>query len=78
MGVEGFGTRQFNGPTGIALDQSSPQNLYIADPGNKRIDVINTATGQFGTAFGDTAVLGADLRGLAVDAAAGYLYVVDD
>ncbi|MFZ2033909.1 MAG: NHL repeat-containing protein [Candidatus Dormiibacterota bacterium] len=77
-GSKGSGLGQFNGPTGIALDQSSPQNLYIADPGNKRVDVINTATGQFGTAFGGTGVLGADLRGLAVDAAAGYLYVVDD
>jgi DNA-binding beta-propeller fold protein YncE len=77
-GSKGSGPTQFNGPTGIALDQSSPQNLYIADPGNKRIDVINTATGQFGTAFGGTGILGADLRGLAVDAANGYLYVVDD
>jgi tripartite motif-containing protein 71 len=76
-GSSGSGAGQLNGPTGIALDQSSPQNLYIADPGNKRIDVINTGTGAFGTAFGGTH-LGADLRGVAVDAANGFVYVVDD
>jgi DNA-binding beta-propeller fold protein YncE len=76
-GSKGSGSTQFNGPTGIGLDQSSPQNLYVADPGNKRIDVINTSTGAFGTAFG-TGHLGADLRGLAVDSRNGFVDVVDD
>jgi tripartite motif-containing protein 71 len=76
-GSKGSGAIQFNGPTGIGLDQSSPQNLYVADPGNKRIDVINTSTGAFGTAFG-SGHLGADLRGLAVDSADGFIDVVDD
>jgi tripartite motif-containing protein 71 len=76
-GSLGSGQNQLNGPTGIALDQSTAQNLYIADPGNKRIDVINTSTGAFGTAFG-TSHLGADLRGVTIDAAGGFVYVVDD
>ena len=76
-GSLGSGQNQLNGPTGIALDQSTPQNLYIADPGNKRIDVINTSTGAFGTAFG-TSHLGADLRGVTIDATGGFVYVVDD
>jgi tripartite motif-containing protein 71 len=76
-GSKGSGSTQFNGPTGIGLDQSSPQNLYVADPGNKRIDVIDTSTGVFGTAFG-TSHLGADLRGLAVDTRNGFVDVVDD
>ena len=76
-GSFGSGTGQLNGPTGIGLDQAVPQNLYIADPGNHRIDVVNTSTGAFGTAFG-TGHLGADLRGVAVDATNGFVYVVDD
>jgi tripartite motif-containing protein 71 len=77
-GSLGSGANQFNGPTGMALDQSTPQNLYVADPGNNRIDVINTSTGAFGTSFGSKSTLGANLRGLAIDATNGFLYVVDD
>jgi tripartite motif-containing protein 71 len=77
-GSAGAGTGQFNGPTGIGLDQSTPQNLYVADPGNNRIDVINTSSGAFGTSFGSKSILGADLRGVAIDPVNGLLYVVDD
>jgi tripartite motif-containing protein 71 len=76
-GSPGSGADQLNGPTGIALDKSSPQNLYVADPGNKRIDVIDTGTGVFGTSFGGSH-LGADLRGVAVDSTNGFVDVVDD
>jgi tripartite motif-containing protein 71 len=76
-GSLGSGTPQLNGPTAIALDQGTPQNLYVADPGNHRIDVINTNTGSFGASFG-SGHLGADLRGVAIDAPNGFVYVVDD
>jgi tripartite motif-containing protein 71 len=77
-GSLGSGSNQFNGLTGIGLDQSTPQNLYVADPGNKRIDVINTSNGTFEPSFGGTNILKANLRGLAVDSVNHLVYIVDD
>lgn len=47
----GSGAGQTSKPQGLALDFSSGA-LYIADTGNNRIDVLDSATGDFQFAFG--------------------------
>jgi tripartite motif-containing protein 71 len=80
FGSKGSGTGQFNSPRGIAVDASN--NLYVADNYNSRIQEFTesgTFIRQFGSKgtgpgqFGPTA----DLRGVAIDNARGFIYVAD-
>jgi len=61
FGTPGDSSGQFNGPFGVAVDDSTPSNLYITDAGNHRvqkfrIDFVNgtityrTQFGSLGTA----------------------------
>jgi DNA-binding beta-propeller fold protein YncE len=47
----GSGAGQCENPQNITLDATA-QRLYVADQGNNRIDVFNSATGAFVKAFG--------------------------
>ncbi len=42
---------QLNAPGGLAFDKTG--NLYVADSGNNRVRVINTATGVISTVAGN-------------------------
>jgi tripartite motif-containing protein 71 len=64
---------------GIAIGPND--EIYLADPFNRRITVVDangTYLRQFGIAGSGACRLGGDLRGLAVDADNGWLYVVDN
>jgi DNA-binding beta-propeller fold protein YncE len=49
-GLYGGGVGQLGGPIGVALDGAG--SLYVADNGNSRISVFNTAGPSFSRAFG--------------------------
>jgi tripartite motif-containing protein 71 len=67
-------------PRGIAID--AQDRVYIADNWNHRVAVFNAA-GVFQFGFGSSGTApgqfgpGGDLRGVAVDSANGWVYVVD-
>jgi DNA-binding beta-propeller fold protein YncE len=81
----GSGNGQFRQPRGMAFDAQG--RLHVADQGNKRVQVFRvdsdrlTFLFKYGSAYvpggtGDQVVRG-DLRGLAIDKATGYSYLVD-
>jgi Tol biopolymer transport system component len=51
FGSSGSGAGQFRQPWGVAVDQASGDDVYVADTGNKRIDVFE-ASGKFVMAWG--------------------------
>jgi DNA-binding beta-propeller fold protein YncE len=81
----GTGNGQFKQPRGMSFDAHGW--LHVADQGNKRVQVFRvdadrlTFLYKYGSPFvsggtGDQVVRG-DLRGLAIDKAAGFSYLVD-
>ena len=64
---------------GIAIGPND--EIYLADPYNRRITVVDqngTYLRQFGIGGSGACRLGGDLRGVAVDADNGWVYVVDN
>jgi tripartite motif-containing protein 71 len=80
FGGNGAADGQFKQPRGLAFDAKN--HLYVVDNYNLRVQVFDTEGkflrkfGRKGTEPGDFAP-GADLRGLAIDKANGWLYAVD-
>jgi tripartite motif-containing protein 71 len=75
QGVELFSVSgtQVRTPRGIAVDANN--RVYVSDAGLRRVQVFDrnlTFVGSFGAG-----VLGADLRGVAIDKVNGWVYVVD-
>jgi len=71
----GSGDQQFDNPQGIDMDSSG--NIYVADSGNHRIQIIKTdgTWEHFGTAGSGPGQFAA-LEGMAVSSD-GYIYVLD-
>lgn len=80
FGTNGAADGQFKQPRGMGFDAQN--RLFVVDNYNLRVQVFDTEGrflskfGQRGTGAGQFAP-GADLRGLAVDKARGWVYVVD-
>ncbi len=80
FGSMGTGTGQFRQPRGMDIDGQG--RLYVADNYNGRVQVF-TATGAFVRQFGSRGSApgqfgnNPDLRGVAIDDANGWVYVVD-
>jgi tripartite motif-containing protein 71 len=79
IGTKGTGPGQLKQPRAMAFDGSG--RLYVADAYNVRVTVF-TASGQFLFSFGSQGTApqqftGSDLRGLSLDRAHGWVYVVD-
>lgn len=78
FGGNGAGAGQFNVARGIGVDAND--NVYIADNGNRRIQVFSR-DGVFLRSFGSGGTgagkFGYDLRGVAVDKDNGWVYVMD-
>ncbi|HEY3240547.1 MAG TPA: NHL repeat-containing protein [Acidimicrobiia bacterium] len=80
FGTNGTANGQFRQPRGMAFDAQN--RLFVVDNYNLRVQVFDaegtylTKFGSRGTAPGQFAP-GADLRGLAIDKARGWVYVVD-
>lgn len=71
VGREGFSAGRFRAPAGVAFDAAG--RLYVADPGNARVQVLDPKSGAV------IAILDSDLRlpTLAAIAADGTVYVSD-
>ena len=69
-------------PQGVALDAAG--NLYVVDMGNQRVQKYDMADAEWTTFAGETGVAGSgpgqfyNPRGIAVDHATGWVYVVDE
>jgi len=80
FGTQGTGNGQFRQPRGLAFDANN--RLYVVDNYNLRVQVFN-ADGTFVTKWGSKGTnpgqfsAGADLRGIAIDRANGWVYVVE-
>jgi hypothetical protein len=72
FGSPGSGDGQFQGPTGVAIQQASG-NVYVIDSGNARVEKF-TPTGSFISAFGQGRL--SSPRGIATDTL-GKVYVGD-
>jgi tripartite motif-containing protein 71 len=80
FGSKGSAPGQLKQPRAMAFDGSG--RLYVVDAYNSRISVF-TANGQFLFTFGSAGSApsqfsGTNLRGLSIDRAHGWIYVVDD
>jgi DNA-binding beta-propeller fold protein YncE len=85
FGMAGSGNGQFNGPTQIAVDNSSglPGDVYVLDAGNHRVEVFN-AKGEYQAQVGNADLEAADpslpagviVSGIAVDKS-GTLRIFD-
>ena len=74
FGSSGTGLGQFKDPRGMGMD--AQDNLYVADNGNKRIEVFSL--GANGATFlRSWTTPGGDYRGLTVDKANGWVYLVN-
>ena len=74
FGSSGSGPGQLKDPRGIGTDAAD--NVYVADAGNQRIQVF--AVGASGATFlRQWSVSGGDFRGLTVDRANGWVYLVN-
>lgn len=74
FGTAGTATGQFKDPRGLGMD--AQDNLYVADNGNKRIQVF--ALGASGATFlRSWSTPTGDYRGLTVDKANGWVYLVN-
>jgi len=83
FGTPGDSSGQFNGPFGVAVDDSTPSNLYITDAGNHRvqkfkIDLVN-GTYSYRTQFGSLGTAPNQFNGpMGIALGADYsVYVVD-
>jgi DNA-binding beta-propeller fold protein YncE len=85
FGTAGSGNGQLNGPTQIAVDNSSglPGDVYVLDAGNHRVEVFN-AKGEYQAQVGNADLeaaepslpAGAIVNGIAVDKS-GTLWIFD-
>jgi YD repeat-containing protein len=76
-GISGSGKAQFNGPVGIAINQTN-NDIYVADFGNNRIEELSSAGGWLAT-IGAKGTAGGDFsspEGLTIDSS-GDLWVAD-
>ncbi len=83
FGTPGDSSGQFNGPFGVAVDDSTPSNLYVTDAGNHRvqkfrIDFVN-GTYSYRTQFGSLGTAPNQFNGpMGIALGADYsVYVVD-
>ncbi len=83
-GRSGFSAGQFKTPRGLALDAND--NLYVVDASNKRVQVFDASNAGACPTFkyswtigthGESGNFHGDFRGIAVDKANGWVYVVD-
>jgi DNA-binding beta-propeller fold protein YncE len=77
-GLQGAGDGQFDGPQGIAVDQSDG-SVYVVDANNNRVEKFDAA-GNYLSQFGSTGSAEnqfAGPQGIAVDPTDGSVYVAD-
>jgi tripartite motif-containing protein 71 len=74
FGTAGTAPGQLKDPRGVAFDGAG--NLYVADSGNKRIEVFDLGSSS-ATFLRQWPVVGDNFRGLTVDAAHGWIYLVN-
>lgn len=74
FGTSGTGPGQLKDPRGIAFDAAG--NLYVADSGNKRIQVFSLGANG-ATLLRQWSVAGDNFRGLTVDRESGWVYLVN-
>jgi tripartite motif-containing protein 71 len=70
----GTGNGQLKDPRGVAFDAAG--NLYVADSGNKRIEVFSVGSNS-ATYLRQWPVVGDNFRGLSVDQENGWVYLVN-
>jgi DNA-binding beta-propeller fold protein YncE len=74
MGTAGSGPGQLKRLTGIEVDAAG--NVYVCDPGNWKVHVFGPS-GNWRFDIGNRTLFPGDMRGIAVDDAAGRLYVAN-
>ncbi len=77
-GILGSGKGQFNGPVGIAINQTN-NDIYVADYGNNRIEELSS-TGAWLSSIGSKGTTGGEFsspEGVTIDSS-GNVWVADD
>lgn len=82
FGAAGDSSGEFNGPFGVAIDDSTPQNVYITDAGNHRVEKFRRNTDNtfsYRTQFGSLGTAPNQFNGpMGIALGADYsVYVMD-